>query len=344
MLLTALWLLAACDRTGWRGFAREDLSQYLTLGNYRGLSRPAISVSVSDREIDDALAALLDTKAVLIPVETSLSDGMVVAFDRFCFLENVSTPALSEEDGQYVCGRDNADPVVNALLARMKGMTLGDTAEFTVTLPAGYVEPGSEPCEAVYRVTVRALYEKEPPPLTDETAASLRAGVTTVEGLRAALSADLSAEKKAAATERIETELWNRIVSDSVLLKKPFDLYQEYYTDLYHTYEALAEASSVSLSDYLVSQSMTLSSLENNLMEQADAQVKEALIRHEIAKREGISCTEAEILSYADRQASESGLFSSGAEYIEYYGKDAVSEELLSEKVLARVVELSVPS
>ena len=234
--------------------------------------------------------------------------------------------------------------MVAALLDGMRGMKLGESAELTVTLPADYRGEGIASCEAVYSVTVRALYEKEIPPLTDEIAAKLRAGVSTVGELTEAVRSELIAEKKEEASYRAKAQLWDKVMENSTLLKKPFDLYQERYTALYGMVEDLAAAASVSLSDYLAAQSQTIEGLETQLMEQATSDVKEQLAFHEIAKREDIACTEGEIRDFAAQKASESGLFSSSDEYMEYYGYETVAENLLTEKVLDLILSSAVPA
>ncbi len=344
LLLTAcLLFLASCGSAEWKGFEKEDLTKYLALGPYKGLAYTSYDIAVSDREVEEAIALRLEAATPLTKTEEPIAEGTTVTFDRFCFLDGVSTPALSEEGGTYRCGTAYEDTVIASLLSQMIGMKLGDTAELTVTLPEGYTAVGSPACKAVYRVTVRALYVKNLPELTDAVASTLMTGVKTAEELRSAIRTKLEAEKKEEAAYRTEAELWNRLLEGSEMISLPEDLYRSYYSDLCLNYENLSAAVSTDLESYLSSSlGITLAELEARLSSQAEAQVKEALVLHSVAKAEGLSSADEEVKAFAEARAKEGDIFESGEEYLDFYGIDAVAEQLLKEKILSLMVEEGV--
>ncbi len=343
LLLTCVFLLVSCEKNTWKGFDEEDLSQYLTLGSYKGLPYAEYHTAASDEEVEAAIRLRLEAATELTPTENPIAEGVTVTFDRFCFLDGVSTPALSEEGGTYRCGTAYEDPVITALLEQMKGMKQGDTAELTVTLPAHYLKEGSPAQEAVYRVTVRALYVKILPTLTDALASALMAGVDTVDELRSVIRESIEAEKRQEAAYRIEAALWDVLVADSIMIERPFDLYESYYHEMYVAYENLASASSQELEDYLIaSLGMTKDVWEASLANQAESKVKEALVLHSVAKKEGITCSESELKAFAESRAKEGSIFESGADYLAFYGAETVTEQLLKEKIVALMIEQGI--
>ncbi len=339
LLFACSILFSSCQTTSWKGFEEEDLSLYLTLGSYKGLTYSAFSTTATDEEVENAIRLRLEAATELTATEEPIAEGTTVTFDRFCFLDGVSTPSLSEEGGTYRCGTVYEDAVITSLLEQMKGMKQGDTAELTVTLPEGYVGEGSPARQAAYRVTVRALYVKLLPQLTDALAATLMTGVDSVDELRAVIRETLEAEKRLEAAYRIEAELWDRLVAESIMIQRPFDLYEDYYHELYVGYENLASASSQELEDYLASSlGMTEGDFETMLAEQAEAKVKEALVLHAVAKAEGITCDTAELKAFAEGRAKEGSIFESGADYLAFYGEETVVEQLLKDKVIDLMV------
>ena len=142
LFFACIMLMTSCETNGWQGFDEEDLSLYLTLGPYKGLPYTVFDTVATDGEVENAIRLRLEAATELTATEEPIAEGTTVTFDRFCFLDGVSTPSLSEEGGTYRCGTTYEDAVVTALLEQMKGMKQGDTAELTVTLPAGY--PGRE--------------------------------------------------------------------------------------------------------------------------------------------------------------------------------------------------------
>ena len=131
------------------------------------------------------------------------------------------------------------------------------------------------------------------------------------------------------------SELWEKLVSSSTLLALPTVLYREYYTELYLQYESQAAAESQALADYVGGTlQMTMEELENELKRRTDAAVKEDLVLFSLVRREGLSCTEADLLSYANGCARDSdGIFDSGEEYLAYYGEDAVTKQYFRDAV-----------
>ncbi len=340
LLLLCAVLMPSCGRDAWMGFEKEDLTRYLTLGTYKGLTYTAYNTSATEEEVEDEIRMRLEAITPLTPTEAPIVEGTIVTLDRFCFLNGVSTPSLSEEGATYCVGTAYEDAAVTALLRQMIGMKQGDTAELTVTLPEHYVGEGSPACEAVYRVTVRALYRQNLPELTDSLAATLMSGVKTVDELKNAIRADIEKVKRQEASYRIEAELWDKLMAASVLVERPSDLYQEYYLTLYEKYENLAAASTMELEEYLQSSlDMTEEELQQNLAKQAEEETKEVLVLHSVAKTEGIACTEEEVKAYAERCAKEGSLFESGADYLAFYGEETVYNRLLKEKVIAFMTE-----
>ncbi len=340
-VLIGVMLLASCETDSWKGFEQEDLSLYVTLGSYEGMTYTLPRTIATDEEVEAAIQRRLEAATPLTPTDEPVAEGTTVTFDRFCFLDGVSTPYLSEEGGIYRCGTVYEDPVITSLLSQMKGMKQGDMAELTVTLPAGYIGKGSPAQQAVYRVTVRALHVKILPPLTDALAATLLSGVDTMDELRAVIRESLEAELQREAIYRIEAELWDRLMAESVMIAPPFDLYERYYHELYVSYENLATAATQELAEYLnASLGMTVETFESMLAEQTNHKVKEALVLYAVAKAEGISCDEEEIKAFAEARAEEGSIFESGADYLAFYGEEIVAEQLLKDKVIALMVTL----
>ncbi|MBQ4065886.1 MAG: hypothetical protein IJD10_07275 [Clostridia bacterium] len=340
-----LLLLASCGAQGWQGFDKEDLSAYLTLGNYKGLPYTDYDTAVTKDEVEAAIRQRLEAATPLTPADAPVADGLTVTFDRFCFLNGVSTPSLSEEGGTYRVGTRYEDAAVNSLLEQMKGMKLGDTAELTVTLHEGYLSAGSSSCDAVYRVTVRAVYEKKLPALTDAVASRLMAGVKTADELRMALREKLEAEKRTEADYRIEAELWQALLEESQVISHPAELYRLHYDELYGNYQDLADAVTMELDAYLSSYlGMTAAELGEKLQAETEAAVKERLVLHAVAKAEGLGCTEEEVKAFADLRATEGSIFESGTDYLAFYGTETVTEQLLKEKVLSLMKEAGIPT
>lgn len=336
-LLFACMLLCSCGITRWDGFENEDLSKYLTLGEYRGLELTKYDTTVSEDEVASAIADALAGLAAEKEIDTGIEDGDTVTFDRFCFIGGESLPELSEEKGKYTVGKEADDAAVAALLPLLKGMKAGDTAELKVTLPAGYTSESAPVAEAVYRVTVTSVLRKTAPALDDETAERLLPGCGGAENYRSTVRAQLEEKKRTEAQYRRESEAWEKIVSSSVLIDAPYDVFSEYYGQIVDSYERLADAQSQKLGEYVESSlSMNMEKFEEQAKKQALDETKEAFVLWSIVKKEGLTAADEELTIYADECAAASeGVFGTGEDLISYYGREKVREMLYRDKIIA---------
>ena len=344
LLATVLVCVGCQSAEEWKGYDEEDLGRYLTLGDYRSFSYETSTVSVSDEEVDAVIAECLASLSELTETDKPLADGMTVTLDRYCLIDGVSEPSLSEAGGTYVCGANYADAVIGELLSRMLGMKKGESAELSVTLPAGYRGDGSPSVTAVYRVTVLAVYEKQVLTLTDTVAGMLLPGCESAEIYRETVRNELLAAKQKEADYKRSAELKARLISESELIRCPEEPYTEQYLSYYNVYAGLAEVASQSLEEYLATMQMTEEEFEEQLNARTEAAVKERLVLYLVVKEENITYTDEQLAQYAEAMAvSSGGVFGNGDEYMDYYGKDRVAEDYLWEQVMAILLSVASP-
>lgn len=323
----------SCSNVGWKGLYDEDLSVYLTLADYTKFTYEKPNIEVADDEVDARINILLEAASEMVEVDKKLATGMTVSFDRFCFINGQAMPELSFEGGVYTLdGTVYENEAANLLLPKLIGMKKGDTATLEIIL--------SDNTKATYNITVLAVYEKTSLKLTDAVASKLLSGCNTVKELKAEISRRLTVEKEREAEKKLLTDLRNELINKSTLVRTPYSLYRDYYEDRMYLYEKLAEASSMSLEEYLEKcTDMTYEELEEAVGTAASADVKDTLVLYSVVKKEKISSTKEEVSAFADKMASQSeGIFESGEEYLSYYGENAVKNEYLWSKVMEIVL------
>ena len=347
ILLSVVMLTAiSCSDGGWKGFYEEDLGKYLTLADYEKFTYTVPSVEVTDSEVDERISIMLEASAVMAETDKALCDGMTVIFDRYCFIDGVAKPELSEESGTFTLDNNEyADEAVAKLLPLLKGMKKGDTATIEIKLSPEYTDAEIEKT-ARYTVTVRAVYEKSVPKLTDSVAPTLIPGCNTAEELKTEVRSRLLKDKQSEAERKTVSELRKKLIDLSTLKSVPYSLYNEYYEDRMFLYERLAEVSSLTLEEYIEKcTDMTVEDLKDMLSEAATADVKEIIVLYSVVKKENITYSEKQISEYAEKMANDSeGIFASGEEYLSYYGKNAVTTEYLWSVVMDVVLSKATVS
>ena len=87
MIFILILSLVSCGGSSWKGFYEEDLSKFLDLGEYKGLSYEAFSPSVFEDEVDLTVSSMLEAIAELKENEDGASsEASAVRFDGYCFV------------------------------------------------------------------------------------------------------------------------------------------------------------------------------------------------------------------------------------------------------------------
>ena len=343
-LLLTLLFTASCQKGSWKGFYDEDLSAYVTVGEYKGMIYYKPDINISLEAINCEIAALLEAASELVESDKSAKEFSAVTIDRYCFLNDVSTPELSVEDQTYYIGTEYDDVVIDTITAACVGKNKGDTFTVTLKLPAGYKGIVNAESSVEYRVTVLSVYEKITPELTDNIASVLMPGCKSISELESAIMARIEKQYLDSHIDEQCAIMKNMLISSSNVKKIPVSVLNEYYEDGMTLYKRLAAALNMSVEEYAEKElAMTASELENMVAKTANSRTKEALVLYSIVKAENIVVTDASLVQFAEKMAQSSeGIFKTGEEYLAYYGKNAVTEDFLWSQVLDIMLENAV--
>ena len=343
-LLLTLLFTASCQKGSWKGFYDEDLSAYVTVGEYKGMIYYKPDINISREAINNEIAVLLEAASELVESDKSAKEFSAVTIDRYCFLNGVSTPELSVEDQTYYIGTEYDDVVIDTIAAACVGKNKGDTFTVTLKLPAGYKGIVNVESSVEYRVTVLSVYEKITPELTDNIASVLMPGCKSISELESAIMARIEKQYLDSHIDEQCAIMKNNLISSSNVKKIPVSVLNEYYEDGMTLYKRLAAALNMSVEEYAEKElAMTASELENMVAKTANARTKEALVLYSIVKAENIVVTDDSLIQFAEKMAQSSeGIFKTGEEYLTYYGKNAVTEDYLWSQVLDIMLENAI--
>jgi trigger factor len=166
---------------------------------------PAVSLEVSDSEVDAELAHLQEQQAVWEPVEDeAATDGMLVEADLHGDIEGAGQDPYDETDARFVIGSDGVPIEVNEALL---GARAGDQRSAVRTFPADDENADRAGKTVRYTIDVKTLKRKALPEIDDDLAKGF--GLSTLEELRDRVR---GAVERAKRNERRET--WRRALLD----------------------------------------------------------------------------------------------------------------------------------
>ena len=296
----------------------DDLSGYVTLGEYKG-------ITVSAEEIDKQLSSTIDT---LISNNTKTNDitDRALAEGDTAKVKYTLTSSESEvetkEDYSVVLGT-----ATDLFAESLVGHSVGDQYSVDVTLPDDYSNADYAGKDATYAITVSSATETVVPELTDDFVAE-KTDYSTVDEYRAATRLDI--RKELLLNQAIENSTFNSYPTKNIEIY--YDKGVENYNNMFAYYASLSGQTSSS-SDIYSQFGTTKEKVYKQAADNALEQVKQDLVSLSIAKTEGITVTEDAYngyvsekyadLGYSDEKAMEKGV-----------GKDSIKRSVILEQVI----------
>jgi trigger factor len=270
-------------------------------GDYSTLQLPTKSTSVDDAAVDGALGNLQDRSARYEPVEErGVEHGDSIQLD----LERTATAESGEQqtdrhDGVTVDLGAPANPpgFDEALL----GMHIGERKSFDVNYPEDYAIKDLAGTTVKYDVVVKAIRKRVVPPLDDEFAKDLGA-FDNLDALRNRVRADLEHQLMHENEREVRGELIRQIAErvnievPATLLNRELDRRVEEFVRRLIEQQVDPMKTNINWEDFREKQ-----------RDPAAEAVKSALYLDEVARRENISASDAEVDEEIARYAERSG-------------------------------------
>ena len=184
--------------------AEVDVRPEITLPDYSTLSVEVDAIEIDDAAVDEQLEGLRARFGTLKGVDRGIENGDFVSIDLEATVdgeavEEASTEGLSHEvgSGQLIDGLDEA----------LVGLKSGESKEFTTKLVAG--DHAGE--EALVKVTVQSVKERELPEVDDEFA-QMASEFDTVEELRASLAERVEQSAKLEQANKIRDAVLEKLI------------------------------------------------------------------------------------------------------------------------------------
>ena len=350
IFLCSLILLTACGNTDNHSAADDqsttaisdqsttDYSQYVTLGNYKGLEVTKVATEVTDEDIEEQIDNVLSENLILTPIKDGAAElGHQVTIDYDAKLdgedfENGSARNLTVILGEYELPSQDLD-------LGIVGMKPSESKDIEVTFPAA--DPDEEDPALIelsnktiiFNVTLHEIFDMQSPTYDDEFVASISDFKTTDEyetDMKEKLFQQIEHENNIAT----HFDLFQLVIADSKINGYPPELYDKCKAEQEEMAALYVSFLGGDIADYLGD--------EEELINLVNTQ----MIIGMVAKTEKIEVSDSEYETYILETYEEMG-YDSAEEYKSLEAKDVVIETILQEKVgdfllaNAKVTEIS---
>ena len=296
----------------------DDVSKYVTIGQYKGLSLDKSVEAVTDDMVDGRIKEELQNKAEEV-TEGSVQNGDVVTINYVGTKDGVAFDGGTANNYELTIG---SGTFIDGFEDGIIGMKKGQTKDLDLTFPEEYSSEELAGQEVVFKVTLQSF--KRAPELTDDWAAK-NTDCKTAEEYRKEIRTTLEDEAKTSAQNTLRETAWNTVLSASEVKEYPQDDLDTAKTEFKTLYENYAKQGDMTLEDFVKAQGISMDDFEEQSSQYAEYKVKQNLIVQGIMDAENMTLEDEKSLSIQDELIKAYNVKDLAA-LVDKYGQAAVDE------------------
>ncbi|NLX69944.1 MAG: trigger factor [Clostridiales bacterium] len=261
------------------------------LGQYKGIEVEKLEYNVTDEDVESAIKAMQERYARWNTVEDAVvKEGDLVTLDFSGTVDGEPIEGGSAERYPLEIGSGSFIPGFEEQLI---GLKPGDEKEINVTFPEDYGNEDLKGKEAVFKVKIHEVKEKELPELDDEFAKDV-SEFDTLDEYRTSVRERLENQVKQEAKNLMEAQLIARI-ADATEIDIPEVMVERQIDNILMDLELSLYYRGMNLQRYLEAINTSMEDFRAQYRDQAYTRVKNALILEKIAQVENIEATEEDV-------------------------------------------------
>lgn len=322
-------------------YSNYDLSEYVKLGDYKGVEATETKVTVTDEDVQ----AEIQTRVQAASKQVEKKEGTAAKGDsvKIAYVGKLAGKAFEggstgEEGTTITLGSSGYIPGFDDGVI---GMKVGEKKTLNLKFPNDYGKEELNGKDVAFDVTLMAIMVTETPKYDIEFVKA-NSKATTLAEYEKSVKEDLLAKKKSAAEEEMRNQIWATIMDNAKILKYPeaeLEACKKTNQDYYASY---AQQYGMELKDFVKQYTgMDEKAYADYLKQYSEAIVSQEMVMYSIAKAENISISDKEYKEKLKAFMKEQGVEDDktfekqyGKSFEEYAGKDNLMKSFLLEKVL----------
>lgn len=300
-------MLCACGDANAKYLKDFTASEYVTLGEYKGLSVQMTQgePSVSDEYLNGYIQYVLSNDATYIEVtDRTVEMGDVTNIDYVGKIDGVAFDGGTAQGQELIIG---SGMFIEGFEDGMIGMAIGETRDVEATFPDPYTNnPDLAGKVAVFTVTLNSISITETPELTDEYVAGLAIeGVANVEEYRTYMHDILmEQEKNNYDNEKLNIAL-EEIQAASTFKAAPKGMVERMSEAMITNISSVAGNYGVTVGEYVsLMYGGEAADYEETIKQQAETAAQQYIMLQAIADAEGLNVSDEELEAIIEAEAT----------------------------------------
>lgn len=262
---------------------KVTVSPEVELGDYKSLEATKAPVTVEDSEIDEQVNQMLERSARYVSIEgRDIAESDMVTIDFEGFVDGKAFEGGKAENYDLTIG---SGAFIPGFEEQLIGHKSGEELEINVTFPSEYAENLANK-EAVFKIKINEIKQKELPELNDEFAKDV-SEFDTIADLKDDLRKQLEERKQQESDAGVDEQLLEQLAG-LVKAEIPQVMIEKKMDDSVNEFAYRMQSQGMDLETYLQFTGMTQESFREGLREKSETQVKINLALDKVVELEKI--------------------------------------------------------
>ena len=311
----------------WVLTAEVDVMPEVKLGEYKGMEVPAQDTTVTDADVDDALETKRQQQAELVLKEDKPAEkGDTVVIDYKGSGDGEEFDGGSAENYSLELGSGSCIPGFEDQLI---GHNADEDVDVNVTFPEDYHAKNLAGKDALFKVKIHEIKEKQLPELDDDFAKDVDEDVDTLAELKEKTKKQLQEEKDNQAKAAIEDAAINKAVANAEIQDIPQAMLDDDTNRQMQQYLAGMQQQGISPQMYFQITGTKEEDLKKQFANDAAQRVKTNLVLEAIVDDANLDATDEEIAKEISDLAKQYGMEEDAV-------KKALSKDMLMHDIKIR--------
>lgn len=310
-----------------------ELYPQVTLGEYKNLSAPKMSVEVTDDDVMKQIRNTAKRNARMLSVDREAQMGDTANIDFDGYLDGERFDGGKAEGFDLELGSGSFVP---GFEEQVVGMNIGEEKDIDITFPEDYVENLAGKA-VVFKVKLNSLTCPELPELDDDFAQDV-SEFDTFDEYKADVRSSMEKAKSDEADAKFRTEIMTQ-ACDNLVVDVPETMIDMKLNEILRNYAANFGISGddVKTEDLMKLMGLDKDTVDATLRPAAVYQVKQELLLEAVAAAENIEVTDEDTDEYI-KGAAET-VNAKPEDILNYFGMDFIRNEFKKEKATKIIIE-----
>ncbi len=260
----------------------------VTLGEYKGIEVEKKEVEVTEEEITEKINQEREQNSRMIVIEDRpVQDGDITVIDFEGFHDGEAFEGGKGEDFSLTIGSNS---FIEGFEEQLIGKELNEEYEIDVTFPEEYHSEELAGKDAMFKVTVKEIKEKELPELDDDFAQDV-SEFDTLDEYKESIRATITESKEKENAAARENEIVDKIIENATM-EIPEAMIQTQAGQLVDDMAQRMQQQGLAFEQYLQMTGMDVNKLFEDFKPQAVKRIESRLVLEAIVKAEKIQATE----------------------------------------------------